>query len=240
MTIPDNPPAVPLALAGRDRIMDETPPAAWRAGMPPRENYHLSAVAMPAQRTTHHPVGSLEQLVEQLVQGFELEVSHNGDPATWVTMAVDRFHSNVNGGPWFTAGDIAEQGSYNILIGDSVFYRRDEHDFAGQHDIFHRAFGEGFFWELLAVYSPPPTVAFSWRHWGRFTGAYCGFEPTGEVIEMFGMSLAVVDPDDGMKLTTVSHFYNPDAMLARLTGGRPVPPGYGGRPPADGCPVAHT
>nr|WP_237536008.1 ester cyclase [Streptomyces sp. SID3343] len=135
-------------------------------------------------------------------------------------MVTDRFRTNVNGGPWASARDIVEQGSYNILIGDSIFYSPGEESFESSHHIFHTAFPEGFYWEVLEVLSPPPVVAFKWRHWGSFTGEYKGFEPNGKQIEMFGMSVAKVSDD--LRLVEVEHYYDPNAFLGQLTGGCPV------------------
>jgi hypothetical protein len=36
------------------------------------------------------------------------------------------------------------------------------------HDAFHDAFA-AFPWEVLDVFSGPPKVAFTWRHWAEFT-----------------------------------------------------------------------
>lgn len=197
-------------------------PAGWR-GDPP--DYHLSATVMPGQRTHQFLSDRIELVVERLVQVFEMEVSHKTDPATWVSMDVDRFRTRVNGGPWASAADIAEQGSYNVLIGDSAFYRREDESFASQHHVFHEALPGGFFWEVLDVLTPPPAITFRWRHWGDFTGAYKGHPPTGERLEMFGMSIARVDEE--LRLTEVEHFYDPNAFLSRMTGGCPVAHGPG-------------
>ncbi|MGP3927822.1 SnoaL-like polyketide cyclase [Streptomyces sp. 8N616] len=210
----------PLWQQGREAVIAAAAPSDWRDGPP---DYHLSHTVMPHERTSRLEAGSLEAVVESIVQVFEMEVSHKEDPRTWVSMVTDRFRTRVNGGPWASANDIAEQGSYNILIGDSAFYRREEESFESQHAVFHRAFPQGFFWEVLDVLSPPPVVTFKWRHWGSFEGAYKGFQPTGEKIEMFGVSVAKVSDD--LKLLEVEHFYDPNAFLGSLTGG---------------CPVAHT
>ena len=206
----------PLWLQGRDAVIAATDPSAWREGVP---DYHLSATVMPGERTHHFEAGSLQSIVESLVQAFEMEVSHKSDPATWVSMVTEKFRTNVNGGPWVDAAAIAETGSYNVLIGDSVFYKQDE-TFESSHVIFHRSFPGGFFWEVLEVLSPPPVVTFKWRHWGNFTGEYHGFAPTGERIEMFGISVAKVSDD--LRLLDVEHYYDPNQFLGKLTGGCPV------------------
>ena len=44
-------------------------------------------------------------------------------------------------------------------------YNRQE-----SHSLFNNTFPNGFAWEVLKVFSPPPKVGFSWRHWGQFSG----------------------------------------------------------------------
>ncbi|MDI2132013.1 SnoaL-like polyketide cyclase [Yinghuangia seranimata] len=213
-------PETPLWLQGREAVVAAAAPEDWRDEAP---DYHLSHTLMPKQRTHTFDAGSLEAIVESLVQVFEMEVSHKKDPATWVSMVTEKFRTNVNGGPWATAADIAEIGSYNILIGDSVFYRTGQESFESSHDVFHKALPNGFFWEVLEVLTPPPVVTFKWRHWGKFEGEYNGFAPTGETVEMFGVSIAKVSDD--LRLLDVEHYYDPNTFLGKLTGG---------------CPVAHT
>ncbi|MFC3982792.1 ester cyclase [Streptosporangium jomthongense] len=207
----------PLWLQGRSAVVAAADPSEWRDGLP---DYDLSHEVMPRQRTHHFEPGSLEAVVEGIVQVFEMEVSHKKDPATWVSMAADRFRTNVNGGPWATAADIAEIGSYNVLIGDSVFYPTGQETFDSSHRMFHRAFPGGFFWEVLEVLTPPPTVTVKWRHWGVFEGEYHGFQPTGQTIEMYGVSIAKLSDD--LRLVEVEHYYDPNDFLGRLTGGCPV------------------
>lgn len=208
---------VPLWQQDREAVIAATDPLEWRG---PTPDYHLSAVVMPGQRTHQFPPAQLESVVEKLVQIFEMEVSHKTDPGTWLSMDTERFRTRVNGGDWASAADIAEQGSYNVLIGDSAFYRRDDESFTSQHHVFHTALPGGFFWEVLEVLTPPPVITFRWRHWGDFTGEYKGHAPTGERLEMHGISIAHVD--EQLRLTEVEHYYDPNAFLSRMTGGCPV------------------
>lgn len=210
-------PEAPLWLQGRDAVLAAAAPEEWREGVP---DYHYSHEIMPAQRTKQLESGSLEAIVEGIVQVFEMEVSHKKDPATWLSVVNEGFRTNVNGGPWASSADIVEQGSYNILIGDSPFYATSAESFESSHKVFHQAFPMGFFWEVLEVLSPPPVVTFKWRHWGTFEGEYKGFAPTGEVIEMFGVSVAKVTDD--LRLQEVEHYYDPNSFLGRLTGGCPL------------------
>ncbi|MFD6418054.1 SnoaL-like polyketide cyclase [Streptomyces sp. NPDC060194] len=205
----------PLWLQGREAVIAAAAPEDWRHEAP---DYHLSHTVMPGERSTDHAPDSLEAVVESIVQVFEMEVSHKHDPQTWVSMVGEHFRTRVNGGEWADSAALTEKGTYNVLIGDSVFYPKQSFD--SSHDTFHGAFPNGFYWEVLEVLSPPPLVTFKWRHWGTFAGAYEGHEPNGKRIEMFGVSVAKVDDD--LKLLEVEHFYDPNAFLGQLTGGCPV------------------
>jgi len=210
-------PETPLWLQGRDAVIAAASPEDWREGVP---DYHYSQEIMPAQRTKQLEAGSLEAIVESIVQVFEMEVSHKKDPATWVSMVTEHFRTNANGGEWASSADIVERGSYNILIGDSPFYPSASESFESSHKVFLKTFPMGFFWEVLEVLSPPPVIAFKWRHWGTFEGEYKGFAPNNEVIEMFGLSVAKVADD--LRLLEVEHYYDPNSFLGKLTGGCPL------------------
>ncbi len=208
----------PLHVQGRDAVIAGSAGVRWRGGEPP--DYHLSKVTMPQERTHEHAKGSLADIVERVVQVFEMEVSHKKDPAQWVSMVTDQFRTRVNGGPWANSQDLVERGSYNILIGENPYYSASDETFESSHQVFLKALPGGFFWEILEVYSPPPVITFKWRHWGTFSGPYKGFEPTGERVEMFGVSVARVADD--LRLLEVEHFYDNTEFLGRLSGNHPV------------------
>ncbi|XP_053376776.1 uncharacterized protein LOC123528447 [Mercenaria mercenaria] len=63
----------------------------------------------------------------------------------------------------------------------------------------------------------PPTVAFTWRHWGNFEGRYKSTPATGEIIEMFGNCVAKVN--EQQKIQSVDVYFDPNIMMAELTGG---------------------
>lgn len=207
---------IPLWLQGRDAVIAAAAPSDWRE-VP---DYAHSKNIMVHQRTGQFKPGTLEAMVETLIQVFEVEVSFKKDPEKWVCMAVEQFRLRTNGGPWYGAPALAEKGSYNVLIGDGPFYRARDESFESSHHLFRTAFPEGFFWEVLEVYSPPPVVTVKWRHWGAFTGPYKGFEPTGKTIEMFGMSIARCSED--LRLLELEHFYDNNLFLGQLTGGCPL------------------
>ena len=71
-------------------------------------------------------------------------------------------------------------------------YNNAEYSWEDTHDLFHGAFA-AFPWEVLEVFSGPPVVAFSWRHWGHFTGTYRGNKGKGEWIHLPGYGIAEVN-----------------------------------------------
>ncbi|MGB3761526.1 MAG: SnoaL-like polyketide cyclase, partial [Rivularia sp. (in: cyanobacteria)] len=75
----------------------------------------------------------------------------------------------------------------------------------------------GFLWEVLEVYSSPPNVTFKWRHWGTFNGKYKDYAPTGEVVEIIGMSIARVTDD--LKIINVEHYFDNSQFFGKLTSG---------------------
>nr|WP_256789181.1 SnoaL-like polyketide cyclase [Frankia sp. AvcI1] len=211
--------AQPLHVQGRDAVIAASQGVTWRDGEPP--DYHLSHQTMPAERSVHHEPGSLADIVERVVQVFEMELSHKKNPSEWVSMVADKVRVSVNGGPGVGSAELAERGSYNVLIGENPYYSATEESFESSHDVFHEAFPGGFFWEVLEVYSPPPVITFKWRHWGTFSGPYKGVEPTGERIEMYGVTVAHVTDD--LRLTDTQHFYDNTDFLGRLARGQLAP-----------------
>ena len=63
----------------------------------------------------------------------------------------------------------------------------------------------------------PPRVAFSWRHWAKWTGPYKERQPTGELLELFGV--AIVEVDDKLKIKSIDVHYDPNQILMPLEGG---------------------
>ncbi|MBL7487003.1 ester cyclase [Frankia sp. AgB1.9] len=205
----------PPHVRGREAVIADSAGVVWRDGAPP--DYHLSHQTMPSERTVHHPAGSLADIVERVVQVFEMELSHKKDPAQWVSMVTDQLQVSVNGGRAVGSAELAERGSYNVLIGESPYYSASSETFESSHEIFHDAFPGGFFWEVLEVYSPPPTITFKWRHWGTFSGPYKGMNPTGERIEMFGATVARVSDD--LRIIEVHNYYDNSDFLRQLACG---------------------
>lgn len=87
------------------------------------------------------------------------------------------------------------------------------------HDLFHSTFSS-FPWEVLEVFTGPPVVAFSWRHWGHFTGEYKGNKGKGELIEVFGWGVATVN--ENLQLCETKIYYDAEKFLEVME--RKLPP----------------
>ena len=93
-----------------------------------------------------------------------------------------------------------------------------ELNFETSHDLFRNAFQKGFPWEVLRVFSGPPEVLLSWRHWGEFVGEYRGNEGRGETIEMYGLLRITLNEE--MKIKLLEVFYDPDTFIEVMEGRR--------------------
>ncbi|MDJ0737071.1 MAG: SnoaL-like polyketide cyclase [Nostocaceae cyanobacterium] len=187
----------------------------WRHGKVP--DYSRSKENLAKESICNHLEGSLEAIVQNLVRTFEMEVSFKSNPQQWLSVVNDKFRVSTNGGKEFTGEELGAKGTYNIFMADSEHYKSSEESFESSHEIFHSTFPGGFPWELLEVYSGPPNVAFKWRHWGHFKGAYKDFAPTGETVEIVGMSLARVTDD--LKIISMEHYFDNSLFLQKLTAG---------------------
>lgn len=100
-------------------------------------------------------------------------------------------------------------GGYNSLLQTSLpqkfrGYNPAEETVDSSHRAFTTAFPRGFALEILQVYSGPPAIVYKFRHWGFMEGPFKGHAPTGEMVELFGMSIFEVH--HGNK-NTRHHFY---------------------------------
>lgn len=200
------------------------PGVPWRYGEAP--NYTVVNKAYFEGRTKALVEGSLESVVQNLVKNWEVESHHIADTKYWKTMKVDTFTaiSNDRRCP-FSAEKMAVVGPYNMLLGKHRFYDSEKESYDTANDNFKSVFSEGFPWEVLEVHSGPPTVSFTWRHWGKFSGPYTGpngekYAPTGETIEMFGNCVARVTND--LVIESLELYFDREDFIAKLVAGGPV------------------
>ena len=211
----------PLWIQDRDTVIEQSVDAQWRDSIPP--DYTRTNNFLKQESQYNHLEGSLEGIVQNLVRAFEMEASFKTNPQQWVSIVNEKFRMSTNGGPAYTAQDIVEVGTYNLFLTETEHYNPKEEDFESSANLFITAFPDGFVWEVIEVFSGPPNVTFKWRHWGTFRGAYKGYEPTGETIEVVGMSVAHVSED--LKIESVEHFFDTNAFLEKLTGGKKLADG---------------
>lgn len=128
-----------------------------------------------------------------------------------------QFHLSANGGKKYNNDEANHIGNYSVLLEKCPvdIYDVDRINWEQSHEKFHSAFA-AFPWEVLEVFSPPPRVSFTWRHWGHFTGSYEGKEGDGRLIEMYGFGVAVVN--DKLQMVDVEIFYKPEPFIQSLRG----------------------
>lgn len=187
----------------------------WREGQ--RPDYTYTNQFLHKESQYQHPEGSLEAIAQNLVRTFEMEASHKSNPQQWLSIVSDRFRMSSNGGAQYTAQEVAKEGTYNLFLGESEQYSSKSETFESSFEMFHKAFPDGFLWELTEVLSGPPNVTFKWRHWGTFSGSFKDYAPTGETIEIVGVSIARVTED--LKIESLEHYFDNSTFLQKLTAG---------------------
>ena len=188
----------------------------WRDGIP---DYKKADLLFFKYKSRNHAPGSLEMVVENLVKKWEMEFTHLLKPEECSTMSAD-FKMKVNGGKVVEAKELIKNGSYNPLLQgvSKELYNSESHTFESSQVLFRSAFTEGFAWEVLEVFSGPPKVALTWRHWGKLCGEYKGRKGTGEIVEMYGFVVATVNEE--LQLTEVEVYFRPEGLLKVLEGKR--------------------
>jgi hypothetical protein len=205
---------LPLWVQERSKVIASETSVEWRSGAP---DYSYTNQFLEKERKYNHAEGSLNAIAHNLVKTFEMEATHKTNPQQWMSIVTDKFRMSTNGGPEYTAQQIVEAGTYNLFLGDTEHYRSSVESFDSSYTLFHTAFPEGFHWELIEVLSPPPNVVFKWRHWGNFQGNFKNFAPTGETIEIVGLSVARVTEE--LRIESVEHFFDSGDFLKKLTAG---------------------
>ncbi|CAF2876803.1 unnamed protein product, partial [Rotaria sp. Silwood2] len=218
----------PYAVDNKYVLKDTSSDIKWRHGLP---DYSKTIALFARDRSTNHAPGSLEEIVENVVKNWEIEVSHKLDPQQWETVDVDNYRFSCNGQHKFTADDLVKLGTYNALIGKTTYYNASMLTLAESQMAFLRAFGEGFAWELIELYSGPPNVTFKWRHFGRMTGcfscpSFSGYvykaEPTNKMVSIYGICKATVTSE--LKIQDLQAFFDINQLFAQFTELCPLAP----------------
>ncbi|XP_042487035.1 pathogen-related protein-like [Macadamia integrifolia] len=165
------------------------------------------------------PSGSLEETLQNLVKTFEMELFHKPRLEDYKTINLDRFTLSINGGRPMKMEEIVKVGGYNAFLQTTLPHRLQAHDPSAMtsessHEVFSTTFPRGFALEVLQVYSGPPVVAYKFRHWGYMEGPFKGHPPTGEKVELIGIS--VVEVDESLRFNKLEFIYDAGELLAGL------------------------
>ncbi|RZB83073.1 Pathogen-related protein isoform B [Glycine soja] len=179
----------------RSFLHDEPDNVQWRHGGPP--TYDAVNKLFEEGRTKEWTEGSLEEIVQNAIKSWEMELSHKTRLQDFKTINPEKFKLFVNGREGLSGEDTLSLGSYNALLQSSLPedlkpYKADEETFESSHEAFKSAFPRGFAWEVIKVYSGPPEIAFKFRHWGFFEGPFKGHAPTGKMAQFYGLGTVKV------------------------------------------------
>lgn len=193
-------------------IIDPSRP--WMHDIP---NYDTADLLYFRGRSVVHAEASLEYVVENAVKTWEMEASHLPF-SDWRSVQHDEYCVVANGAKKYAGDEGPDVGNYNWLLAgvDKSLYDSEKETFESSHQLFRGAFLGGFPWEVLKVFSPPPTVAFSWRHWATFDGQYKGREGDGKTYQLYGFG--VLELNDELKVKTIQVYYKPDEFLRAMQG----------------------
>ncbi|KAL7552770.1 hypothetical protein ACHAWF_018595 [Thalassiosira exigua] len=197
-----------------DRGNLDNPNILWKEGRP---DYTIADLHYLLGKTKNHPPGSLEEFVENFVKTWEMEATHK-EFYQWTTVDRLEYEVQANGGKTFSLEEAPWVGNYNWLLStcDKEMYDATNETFESSHGKFRYAFPEGFPWELLEVFSGPPKITFTWRHWAVFSGEFEGHKGSGETITMTGFGVVTLNEDN--KAKKIEIYFDPDGFLRVLRG----------------------
>ncbi|XP_062099755.1 pathogen-related protein-like [Humulus lupulus] len=92
--------------------------------------------------------------------------------------------------------------------------------FESSHRAFTTTFPRGFAIEILNVYCGPPQIVCKFRHWGYMEGPFMGHALTGDLIELFGIT--IIEMNENNKLSKIEFFYDRGELLGKLVKGEKV------------------
>lgn len=144
----------------------------WKNGKP---SYALVDLAYYKGKSKAHVEGSSEQLISNLVKRCEMEISHIRDKQQRKVLVGNVLKIEING------SDCTE--SFNDFEKTST-----------------KTFSGAFPWEVTEVFSKPPEIAFSWRHW-------MDVKSEESTVELNGY--AIVKVSDDFEIEHIKLFYKP-------------------------------
>ena len=146
------------------------------------------------------------------------EIQHKLIPSQIDSIDQEEFSMATNNlTPW-KIEDIIQQGTYCCLLeGSSVMEKHPalkNASFEESNKYFNNKFKTGFAWEVLKVFSGPPKVVFSWRHWAHMGTENLTEEVDegkGKLIELKGFTRASVSEEG--KLKDIEVYFDQEKFL---------------------------
>ncbi|KAK9786079.1 hypothetical protein WJX73_004653 [Symbiochloris irregularis] len=176
-----SPEQIPACLLDSGAVLRQ--PAHWRHGQPPE--FKAATRKYDKERLCFFAPGSTAEMVTNLIKNFEREASHKVQAQEWVTVDLQAFRYCSNAGRLYTAEELGSVGTVHAMLGEPAFRSALLNMTANAGHVWEA----GLVWELIELYSGPPTIAFKWRYWGDILGTY------GRVqVEQFGLTVVRVDP----------------------------------------------
>lgn len=216
---PEPAPALPDYVTNPDAVLGDKD-AKWRYGRAP--DYSKTRKVFAESKQMNHEALSLPDLVQNLVKNWEVEASFKPNIDDWRTIDRANYSFAINGGEPEGAEAMLKVGTYNAIIAANEYYSPEYSDFASSHKTFKRMMPT-FAWEVLEVYSGPPTVSFRWRHWGQMKNDYVGINNKGEKvtakahggpIDVQGVTVATVN--EKLQLQSVRTWFDPMDMFRQI------------------------
>uniref|UniRef100_A0A2N9EKQ6 Pathogen-related protein n=1 Tax=Fagus sylvatica TaxID=28930 RepID=A0A2N9EKQ6_FAGSY len=173
----------------------------WRFGAPP--NYDVVNKLFEEGRTKIWPPGSLEEKVQNLVKTWEMEMFNKSNFDDNKSVDLNKYTVSLNGRKAVNLDEKRKLGGgYNFFLQTSLPEKLRVYNPAEETaDSSHVAF----------------TTAFPSGHWGYMEGPFKGHAPTGEIVELFGMS--IFELDDQMKIVKIEFFFDRGELLGGLVKG---------------------
>ncbi|KAG6577036.1 hypothetical protein SDJN03_24610, partial [Cucurbita argyrosperma subsp. sororia] len=210
----------------------EGPTVEWRMGKPP--NYEAVNKLFEEGRTKVWPKGTVEEQVQNIVKSLQMEFAYKTTPQDFKNINLHKFIASINGRT-VSCEEALKLGSFNTFLKNPLpeefhYFKPQEETSESTHNDFNTCFPRGFAWEVIEVYSPPPLIAYKFRHWGFFEGPYKSHSPTGEMVEFFGMGILKVD--SSWKAEEGHVFFDPAELFGGLLKGKKT-----GDSSASACPL---
>ncbi|KAK4398305.1 Pathogen-related protein [Sesamum angolense] len=155
----------------RSFLHDEAQNTEWRHGGPPifdtvnrlfeqgrtkacpllHNHLHPSHHKHTLTHTHEWAKGSVEEVGQNAIKSWEMELSHKTRIQDFRTINPDKFKLIVNGREGLSAEETLRLGSYNALLKSSMpeefkYYKVEEESFESSHDAFREALPRGFAW----------------------------------------------------------------------------------------------